>query len=99
VVVLTQSEGVLVANDAGRFPGDLDRYNEAYVGQVRSLGPVAACWVDWAPDGTSLYGGSPDDCEGVVVIPLSNPGAAIRVPGSTAGVASWQPPAMEVPSR
>jgi len=99
VVVLTQSEGVLVADDAGRLKGAPDFYNNGYDGQLRSLGPVAACWVDWAPDGTSLYGGSPDGCEGVVVIPLSNPDAAIRVPGSTAGVASWQPPAMEVPSR
>jgi len=99
VVVLTQSEGVIVAEDAGRLKGAPDFYNNGYDGQLRSLGHVAACWVDWAPDGTSLYGGSPDGCEGVVVIPLSNPGAAVRVPGSTAGVASWQPPAMEVPSR
>jgi len=90
---------VLVAEDAGRLKGAPDFYNNGYDGQLRSLGHVAACWVDWAPDGTSLYGGSPDGCEGVVVIPLSNPGAAVRVPGSTAGVASWQPPAMEVPSR
>ena len=99
VVVLTQSEGVLVAGDTGRLANDNNRWNDDYTGQVRSLGPVAACWVDWAPDGTSLYGGSPDGCEGVVVIPLSNPGAAVQVPGSTAGVASWQPPAPEVPSR
>ena len=98
VVVLTQSEGVLVADDTGRLASDINRWDNVYLGQVRSLGPVAACWVDWAPDGTSLYGGSPDGCEGVVVIPLSNPDAAIRVPGSTAGVASWQPPAPEVPS-
>ena len=99
VVVLTQNEGVLVADDTGRLASDINRWDDGYIGQVRSLGPVAACWVDWAPDGKSLYGGSPDGCDGVVVIPLSNPDAAIRVPGSTAGVASWQPPAPEVPSR
>ena len=70
---------------------DYDSIGETYAAQVRRLGRVADCWVDWAPDGKSLYGGSPDGCHGVVVIPLSDPGAAITVPGSTAGVASWQP--------
>jgi WD40 repeat protein len=99
VVLLTQSQGVIVADRVGRLLDHLDRYSDAYHGHVRSLGPVAACWVDWSPDGTSLYGGSPDGCDGVVVIPLSNPGAAIHIPGSTAGVASWQPQARTGPSR
>jgi hypothetical protein len=82
LVILTRNEGVIVA--------DYDS-TEPYNGQLRRLGPVAACWVDWAPGGTALYGGSPNGCNGVVVIPLSNPSAFTTVPGSTSGVASWQP--------
>ena len=81
LVILTRDEGVIVA--------DYDS-SEPYDGQLRRLGPVAACWVDWAPSGTALYGGSPDGCDGVVIIPLADPGAAYTLPGSTAGVASWQ---------
>ena len=81
LVILTRDEGVIVA--------DYDS-TEPYDGQLRRLGPVAACWVDWAPSGTALYGGSPDGCDGVVVIPLADPGAAFTLPGSTTGVASWQ---------
>ena len=82
LAILTRDEGVIIA--------DYDA-TEPYDGHLRRLGRVAACWVDWAPDGTALYGGSPDGCNGVVVIPLSDPGAATTVPGSTSGVASWQP--------
>ena len=81
LVILTRDEGVIVA--------DYDS-TEPYDGHLRRLGPVAACWVDWAPSGTALYGGSPDGCDGVVVIPLADPGAASTLIGSTAGVASWQ---------
>ncbi len=82
LVFLTRDEGVIIADYDGTEP---------YNGGLRRLGPVAACWVDWSPDGNSLYGGSPDGCNGVVVIPLANPAAATRVPGSTAGIANWQP--------
>jgi hypothetical protein len=80
-VILSRDEGVIVA--------DYDS-TEPYDGNLRRLGPVAACWVDWAPSGTALYGGSPDGCDGVVVIPLADPGAGFTLPGSTDGVASWQ---------
>jgi dipeptidyl aminopeptidase/acylaminoacyl peptidase len=81
LVILTRDEGVIVADYDGTEP---------YDGQLRRLGAVAACWVDWAPSGDALYGGSPDGCNGVVVIPLADPGAAFALPGSTAGVATWQ---------
>ena len=81
LVILTRDEGVIVV--------DHDT-TEPYGGQVRRLGPVAGCWVDWAPSGTALYGGSPDGCNSVVVIPLADPDAAFTVPGSTGGVATWQ---------
>jgi Tol biopolymer transport system component len=82
IAFLTQDEGVVIA--------DFDP-TEPYDGRVVSLGPVADCWVDWAPTGDALYGGAPGGCNGVVVIPLADPGAATTIPGSTAGVASWQP--------
>jgi hypothetical protein len=79
---VTRDDGVIVA--------DYDS-TEPYDGRVRRLGPVAACWVDWVPDGTSLYGGTPDGCNGVVEVPLADPSMATTVPGSTTGFASWQP--------
>ena len=79
---LSRDEGVVVADYDGTDP---------YDGHVRILGHVADCWIDWAPGGDALFGGSPDGCNGVVVIPVGNPGAAFTVPGSMAGIASWQP--------
>ncbi len=82
LLILSRDDGVKIADYDPTGP---------YTDHVRTLGPVASCWVDWAPDGASLYGGSPDGCNGVVVIPIANPSGATNVPGSTLGVASWQP--------
>jgi Tol biopolymer transport system component len=83
VAMLTATEGVVVAG-ASETDGDYD-------GHILRLGSVAECWINWSPDGTALYGGAPDGCHGVVVIPLQEPGAAESIPGSTTGTASWQP--------
>lgn len=82
LAILTATDGVIVADDDDTSP---------YDGSLRRLGSVADCWVDWSPDGTALYGGSPGGCDHVVVIPLSEPGAAVTLPASGSGVASWQP--------
>lgn len=86
VAFITASDGVIVADD----PVQQGAGNPTYVGELRRLGHVADCWVDWVPDGTALYGGSADGCTGVVVIPLDDPGAAYRLPTATSGFASWQ---------
>jgi hypothetical protein len=81
LAILTADNGLIVA--------DYDQTGPEYEGEVRQLGPLVDCWVDWSPDGTALYGGSPDDCTATVVIPLADPQAAVTLPMS--GVASWQP--------
>jgi Tol biopolymer transport system component len=81
LAILTAADGLVVA--------DYDPTSPDYEGELRRLGPAADCWIDWSPDGTALYGGSPDGCENVVVIPLADPEAAVTLPMS--GVASWQP--------
>ena len=73
--MLTATDGVIVADYDSSTP---------YNGLVRKLGPIADCWVDWVPDGTGLYGGSPGDCSQTVLIPLSQPSAP-------SGTASWKP--------
>jgi hypothetical protein len=78
---LTPDDGLVVA--------DYDPDSPGYDGQLRRLGPVVDCWVGWSPDGTALYGGSPDGCTSVVVIPLADPDSAVSLPMS--GIASWQP--------
>jgi WD40 repeat protein len=92
LAILTATDGVIVA-DAVTTSDVLDpsKNGNGYQGELHRLGPVADCWVDWSPDGTALYGGSPDGCQRVVAIPLSDPSAAYELPGSTGGVASWQP--------
>jgi hypothetical protein len=82
LAILTATDGVIVADNDNTSP---------YDGSLRRLGDVAACWVDWSPDSTALYGGSPGGCDHVVVIPLADPSAAVALPESGSGVASWQP--------
>ena len=82
LAILTAADGVIVADDDDTTP---------YDGALRRLGDVAECWVDWSPDSSALYGGSPGGCDHVVVIPLSDPTAAVALPASGPGVASWQP--------
>ena len=81
LAILTARDGVIVA--------DFDSTSPDYEGALRRLGPVTDCWIDWSPDGTALYGGSPDDCTRVVVIPLAAADMALTLPMS--GIASWQP--------
>jgi hypothetical protein len=87
VAVLTRSDGVIVAD----FVDDANTVLAPT--HLTSLGPVADCWIDWAPDGTGLYGGSPGDCSRTVLIPLNDPSKTFTLPGAASGVASWQPPA------
>jgi dipeptidyl aminopeptidase/acylaminoacyl peptidase len=91
LAIMTAADGVIVA-DSGEsaiaaYP---DESGNQYAGERRRLGPVADCWIDWSPDGTALYGGSPDGCRSVVVIPLADPSATFELPRSTGGVASWR---------
>jgi sugar lactone lactonase YvrE len=89
VAILTESDGVVLAEFD---PPNSSVYEEAtYDGELRHLGEVVDCWVDWAPDATAIYGGSPDGCETTVVVPLEDPEAAFALPGSGPGAASWQP--------
>jgi hypothetical protein len=62
-----------------------------YDGELRHLGEAVDCWIDWAPDGTAIYGGSPDGCEETVVVPVEDPESVFTLPGSGPGIASWQP--------
>jgi len=64
---------------------------EPYDGHLRRLGRLLDCWVEWAPDGSALYGGSPGDCSETILVPLSDLTATYRLPGSPSTVASWQP--------
>ena len=87
---ITATDGVMVADNKESIPAEGLPGAGEYDGQLRRLGKVADCWIEWAPDGKSLYGGSPDGCAGVVVIPLDDPTAARRLPTATSGFASWQ---------
>jgi WD40 repeat protein len=82
LAVLTAADGVIVADYDASTP---------YNGVVRKLGPIADCWIDWVPDGSGLYGGSPGDCSRTVLIPLSQPTSPWYLPGTSSGMASWQP--------
>jgi len=86
VAFITATDGVIVAD----VVNGVGAGNPAYQGQLQRLGNVVDCWIEWVPDGKSLYGGSPDGCAGVTVIPLDDPAAARRLPGTTSGFASWQ---------
>ena len=87
---ITATDGVMVADDQESIPAEGLPGAGQYTGQLRRLGKVADCWIEWVPDGKSLYGGSPDGCAGVVVIPLDDPTAARTLPTATSGFASWQ---------
>jgi hypothetical protein len=87
LAVMTRTDGVVVIN----FVNDA---NEDQTPTHRTfLGHVADCWIDWAPDGTGLIGGSLGDCSQTVLIPLTDPSRSYTLPGSASGIASWQPPA------
>ncbi len=66
-------------------------YNQDYIGTIRHLGDVVDCWIDWSPDGTALYGGSPNGCTGTVVVPVDEPTSAFTTYTPMVGVSSWQP--------
>ena len=84
---ITASDGVVIA---ANIVGTGTIYNTAYEGELIHLGDVARDWVDWSPDGTALYGGSPDG-SGTVVIPLEDPESAFVTYTPMSGVTSWQP--------
>ena len=82
LAMITASDGVITVNYHN---------TELWDHQVRHLGDIADCWVEWVPDGTGLYGGSPGDCSRTVLIPLSQPSSPWYLPGTASGTASWQP--------
>jgi len=67
-----------------------DETSDQYDGQLRDIGPVLGCWVDWSPDSQFLYGGSPNGCQGIVVVPLAHADSAITLTAEP-GMASWRP--------
>lgn len=74
VALLTDRDGVVIVDVDG--------------GAARRLGPLAYCWIEWAPDGTAVYGPRGDRCGGPVnVIPIAHPELATT---SMEGVLSWQ---------
>jgi len=81
LAVVTQNDGVIVTGDAKQtIP----------LGDTLRLGNLADCWVDWAPDSTALFGGSPGGCDRLVLIPLSDPTQSATLPMKIVGTASWQ---------
>jgi len=87
---ITAADGLIVGDDDNNIPAAGLPGAGEYDGQLRRLGNVIDCWVEWVPDGKALYGGSPDGCAGVVVVPLDDPTAARTLPTATSGFASWQ---------
>ena len=83
LAVLTENDGVVLA--------DYDNSLPSYDGQVVPIGHVAECWIEWSPDGKALYGGSPNGCQNLVVIPFDDPGSVTTLPIDGHKVASWQP--------
>ena len=81
LAILTADHGLVVAESTTHAP---------YEGVRRMLGDVVDCWVGWAPDNSALYGGSPDGCQQLVIVPLNQPRAATTLPISISGPASWQ---------
>ena len=79
-----------ITADEGLIVGDDDRTSDQYDGVLRHLGPVLDCWVDWSPDSQFLFGGAPNGCNGIVVVPVNNPSAATTV-STASGTASWRP--------
>jgi len=78
-----------ISADGGLIVGDDDRTLDVYDGDLREFGPVLDCWVDWSPDSQYLYGGAPNDCAGIVAVPLANPLASTRLTNEP-GTASWR---------
>jgi WD40 repeat protein len=77
-----EGEAIVAAFDADIPP---------YDGPVSHVGAFAGCWLDWSADGTSLYGGSPNGCDHLVVIPIQHPEDAVTLPMTISGVADWRP--------
>ena len=89
LAILTARDGVVLAQNDTTHETNSVEYN----GQIRHLGNVAGCWIDWSPDGTALYGGSPNGCTGTVIVPVDDPSTAFTTYTPMAGAASWQPEA------
>jgi hypothetical protein len=86
VAVLTDDGVVLAAFDVG-YTGTAHPYD----GEFLDLGNVINCWVEWSPDGLSLYGGSLGSCDHIVQVPIADPTSAQTLPMTISGPASWRP--------
>jgi len=86
VAVLTEGGVTLAAFDEG-----FNAISHPYDGPSLDLGNVIDCWVEWSPDDTSLYGGSPGSCDHIVRVPIASPASAVRLPMNITGTASWRP--------
>ena len=83
LAVLTANDGVVLA--------DYDDSLPTYDGKVVPIGDVVDCWLEWSPDGKALYGGSPNGCEDLVVVPVDDPGSAMTLSVDGHLLANWQP--------
>jgi hypothetical protein len=89
VAVLMAGGGIVLAAFDEGFQGSAHPYD----GQLLDLGNVIDCWVDWSPDGQTLYGGSPGACDHVVQLSPARPDAAATLPLTLKGPATmWQLP-------
>ena len=86
VAVLTEDGVVVAAFDTGS-----NATTHPYQGLFLDLGNVLDCWVQWSPDGQSLYGGTPGSCDHIVQVPLADPTAVQTLPMNISGAADWQP--------
>ena len=86
IAVFTDNGVVLAAFDEG-YTGPAHPYDGAFL----DLGNVINCWMEWSPDGLSVYGGSPGSCDHIVRIPIANPTAAETLPMTITGAANWRP--------
>ena len=83
LAIMTANQGVVIA--------DYDNSLDTYDGKVVPIGHVAECWIEWSPDGKAIYGGSPNGCQNLVVVPLDDPSSATTLTIDGHPVANWQP--------
>jgi hypothetical protein len=78
-----------ISADRGVIVAENDQTTDQYDGRLQQLGEVLDCWIEWSPDSQFLYGGTPNGCAGVVVVPVASPGSSTIIT-SVPGTASWR---------